>query len=344
MCLTIKTESKLALPRRIGSLLGSMLLAVVLCLLLVLALSWARMVWVEEKTPQQAAPQPGRWLRAHDVDIYIQEFGSPTAPPLLLTHGTGAWSGTWDQNVQALAASGYRVIAMDLPPFGFSTRPTSRDYSRAAQALRIAGLIDALKLGPVTLLGHSYGGGPAAEAAMRQPDRVSHLILLDAAIGLKPQMSSAPTKPDVGVAAAVLDRRPVRTALIATVGTQPLFSEFWLRQFVARKEVVTAQRTAIYRQPFVVHDFSASLGDWAAQFASEHGAFLSEQPDGFSKLVMPLTLVWGELDSITPLSQAETIRKLVPSAKLVVLPGVGHIPQIENAALFNQAMGVVLRR
>ena len=342
--MTIKTEPTRALPRRIASLLVRVLMALVFCLLLVLALSWARMLWVEDKTPQQAAPQQGRWLRAHDVDIYVQEFGSPAAPPLLLTHGTGAWSGTWDQNMKALAANGYRMIATDLPPFGFSTRPASRDYSRTAQALRITGLIDALKLGPVTLLSHSYGGGPAAEAAMLQPDRVSHLILLDAAIGLKSQMSTTPPTPDAGVIRTILGTRPVRTALIATVGTQPLFSEFWLRQFVARQEVVTAQRTAIYRQPFVVQDFSASLGDWAAQFASEHGAFLSEQPEGFRNLGMPLTLVWGELDSITPLPQAEAFRKLVPSARLVVLPGVGHIPQIENAALFNQRMGEVLRR
>ena len=213
--------------------------------------------------------------------------------------------------------------------------------------MRITGLIDALELGPVTLLGHSYGGGPAAEAAMRQPDLVSQLILIDAAIGLKADLSiasPAPAAPAAGAVSSISGIRPIRTALIATVGTQPLFSEFWLRQFVARKEAVTANRTAIYRQPFVVHDFSAGLGDWAAQFASEHGAFLSEQPEGFRKLGVPLTLVWGELDSITPLSQAEAIRKLVPSAQLVVLPGVGHIPQIENVLLFNQAMGKVLGR
>ena len=59
---------------------------------------------------------------------------------------------------------------------------------------------------------------------------------------------------------------------------------------------------------------------------------------------MPLTLVWGELDSITPVQQAEALRKLVPGARLTVLPGVGHIPQIENVALFNQRMGDLLKR
>lgn len=316
------------------------LVVLVACLLLVVAFSWARMLWVEDHSPREAAPRQGRWLHAHDVELYVQEFGDPAAPPLVLTHGTGAWSGTWDQNVQAMAAAGYRVIAVDLPPFGFSTRPVARDYSRNAQARRIIGLIDALKLGPVTLLGHSYGGGPAAEAAMLQPDRVRHLILVDAAIGLMEY--PAPAKSG-GAAASLLDIRPLRTALIATVGTQPLFSEFWLRQFVARKEVVTPSRTAIYRQPFVLEGFSASLGDWAAQFAGESGKSLSERPEGFRQLSMPLTLVWGQEDAITPLSQAQTLQRLVAGSRLLVLPGVGHIPQIEDPALFNMSMTEALR-
>ena len=335
MSLTTKPVAKRAWPR----VALRFVLAVLLCVLLLLGLSWVRMLWVEDRSPRQAAPAQGRWLHAHDVELYVQEIGDPAAPPLVLTHGTGAWSGTWDQNVQAMAAAGYRVIAVDLPPFGFSTRPASRDYSRGAQARRIIGLIDALKLGPVTLLGHSYGGGPAAEAAMLQPDHVRHLILVDAAIGLREHPAPAESG---GIAAGLFGIRPLRTALIATVGTQPLFSEFWLRKFVARKEVVTPSRAAIYRQPFVLDGFTASLGDWAVQFAGEHGASLSEKPEGFRKLSVPLTLVWGQEDTITPLSQAQALQQLAAGSGLVVLPGVGHIPQIEDPGLFNQRMAAVL--
>lgn len=315
----------------ISKFLLRLVAATVLLLVLWVMLSWLRAAGVENRTAQQAAPAQGRWLRANDVDMYVQEFGDPLAPPLVITHGTGAWSGTWDQNVQAMAKAGYRVIAVDLPPFGYSTRPVSRDYSRIAQARRVVGLIDSLKLGSVTLLGHSYGGGPAAEAAMLAPDRVRHLILLDAAIGLVEN----PAPPNGGIATALLGIRPLRTAIVATLFTQPLFGEFWLRKFVARKEVVTAARTAIYQEPFVVNGFSEGLGDWAAQFASENGKSQSETPNGFRTLAMPLTLVWGEDDSITPLSQAKMLKQLTQNSRLFVLPGVGHIPQIENPALFN---------
>jgi pimeloyl-ACP methyl ester carboxylesterase len=329
-------------PKRRASFLITLFLilgGLVLLATEVLLLSWSRALWVEDQGPHQAASKHGRWMRAYDVDMYVQEFGDPQAPPLVLTHGTGAWAGTWDQNVKAMANAGYRVIAVDLPPFGFSTRPATRDYSRPAQAHRIAALVDSLERGPVTLLGHSYGGGPAAEAAMLYPDRFRHLILVDAAVGM--QDEPAPLA-EPGIIDTLFGVRALRTALIATLGTQPALSEFWLRQFVARKEVVTPERTAIYREPFVLKGFSASLGDWAMQFGAEHGTFASERPLGYHQLAMPLTLVWGTLDTITPPAQAEAIAKLVPRSQLLMLSGVGHIPQIEDPALFNSKLGEVL--
>lgn len=173
---------------------------------------------------------------------------------------------------------------------------------------------------------------------MLGPDRVRQLVLVDAAIGLREQ--PAPT--ETGLLGALMGVRPLRTALTATIGTQPLFSEFWLRQFVARKEAVTPERTAIYRKPFVLMGFTASLGDWAEQFGAEHGAFLSESPSGFRQLAMPLTLIWGAEDNITPLAQAQALKPLAANARLLVLPGVGHIPQIEDPALFNARITEVL--
>ena len=84
-----------------------LLAGLALLVLAVLLLSWGRAWRVEDQTQQQAAPATGRWLQAQDVELYVQEFGNPQAPPLVLTHGTGAWSGTWDQNVQSMVQAGY---------------------------------------------------------------------------------------------------------------------------------------------------------------------------------------------------------------------------------------------
>lgn len=290
---------------------------------------------------RSAAPAGGRWIRAHDTEVHLREWGSPDAPPLLLVHGTGAWAGTWVSNVQALQAAGFRVVAMDLPPFGFSVPPPGRDYSRAAQARRILAVAEQLGPAPVTLLGHSFGGGPAAEAAMLDGKRIAHLVLVDAAIGLREEEASACPPP--GAAGAVLAWPGLRTLLVAGAGTEPGLSRYWLEQFVARKEVVTQERTAIYQQPFASRGFSEGLGDWAYQFATGCEQPASIRPASFRQLQVPVSIVWGDLDTITPLAQGQRLLQLLPNARLTVLRGVGHIPQIEDVAGFNAAIANVLR-
>jgi pimeloyl-ACP methyl ester carboxylesterase len=165
------------------------------------------------------------------------------------------------------------------------------------------------------------------------------LVLVDAAIGLADQ----PLPPcDSEGGAGLLAWRGLRTLLVGAVGTEPAFSAFWLRQFVARKEVVTPERTALYQQPFASRGFSASLGDWALAFAAGCERPASATPEGFRALRVPTSLLWGDLDTITPLPQGERLQALAPRARLTVLKGVGHIPQIEDVAGFNAALVRVL--
>ncbi len=306
-----------------------------------LAYAAIRITLTESLPRQQAAPAGGRWVRAGDAEVHLREWGPKTGEPLLLVHGTGAWSGTWVSNVEAMAAAGFHVVAMDLPPFGFSQLPDSRDYSRAAQARRIQGVISQLGASSVTLLGHSFGGGPAAEAAMLNPESIRHLVLVDAAIGMQ-EPGQAACEPSLAMR-ALFGWRALRTGIIAVVGTEPQFGEFWLRQFVARKEVVTPERTAIYQLPFAGEDYSAGLGDWAQQFAGGCETPNSVQPESFRRLAIPVTLLWGADDTITPLAQATRLKGLLPRSRLVVMPGVGHIPQIEDVALFNLEIVKVLQ-
>jgi pimeloyl-ACP methyl ester carboxylesterase len=299
-----------------------------------------RLERVEKIVVRDAAPAQGRWVFAHDVNIYMQEFGLPKGKALVLVHGTGAWSGTWGSNVPALVQAGFRVIAIDLPPFGFTERAQNLDYSRSSQAKRILAVIESLGIESVTLLGHSFGGGPAAEAAMIDGRRIAHLVLVDAAIGLKSDGVQNCEPPKLPL--SILGWRPLRTTLLSAVGTNPLLSEFWLRQFVARKEVVTQQRTAIYQEPFVTQDFTASLGDWAWQFAAGCEEPKSATPIGFKNLPMPVSLVWGDEDTITPIDQGQRLHQLIGRSRLTVLNKVGHIPQIEDVALFNTQIVEVL--
>jgi pimeloyl-ACP methyl ester carboxylesterase len=300
----------------------------------------ARMALIEVQPPQQAAPGGGRWVRAHDTALHVVEHGEAKAPALVLVAGTGAWAGTRRDSVGALVRAGWRVNALELPPFGFSQRPLGGDYSRTAQAQRLLALIEALGDTPVVLVGHSYGGGPAAEAAMIAPERIRHLVLIDAAIGLRD--AGAPPCAPPGALTRLFAWPPLRTSIVAATGTQPLLTGFWLRRFVSRTEAIDDDRVAIYRLPLPMRGTSAAIGAWAGQFAAECGAARSEHASGFAALRTPLTLLWGELDTITPLPQAQAIVAAQPRARLVRLPGVGHIPQIEDPPAFNAQLRAVL--
>lgn len=77
----------------------------------------------EVRTVEQLAEGRGRWVSVDDADLYVQEWGSTGRPTILLTHGTGAWSGTWFSLPQMLSDAGWRVVAVDLPPLGCRRRP-----------------------------------------------------------------------------------------------------------------------------------------------------------------------------------------------------------------------------
>ena len=301
-----------------------------------------RMLVTEDRPHDRPGPGRGRWVQAHDVQLHLTEQGAANAPLLVLVAGTGAWAGTWVSNIEAMQRAGWRVVTIDLPPFGFSARPLDGDYGRHTQALRLLAAVRTLRAPSVVLLGHSYGGGPAAEAAMLDPKVVRHLILVDAAIGLRPKDDA--TCDVSGWAATLLAWPPLRSTLVANTGTHPMFTGHWLEQFVARKEVVTPQRVAIYREPLKVRGTSAAIGDWAYQFATTCDSSRSQSVAGFADLRPPLTLMWGEQDSVTPPQQARDIAAAAPGARLVMLPGVGHIPQIEDPALFNTQLVDVLNR
>jgi pimeloyl-ACP methyl ester carboxylesterase len=320
-----------------------------LLLVLVSATAWAVYANVsraqrETATPEALAAGQGRWVDTDDAALYLQTWGDAARPTVLLVHGTGAWSGTWFGLPQALVAAGWHVAAVDLPPFGLTGPAVSSrlmDYTRRAQAARLLALIDHLG-GRVVLVGHSFGAGPALEAAMAaRRQQLRQLVLVDAALGLQPD-GQPPRCAPAGSAEALLQARTLRTALVGASATAPLLTATLLRQFVHRRDAVTDTLVPAYQQPFARVGFSAALGDWAVAFARatcEDAASLS--PDllqRWSRGSTPITLLWGEQDSITPLAQAQALQRWMPTARLTTLPGVGHIPHIEAPEAFARAL------
>nr|WP_249127804.1 alpha/beta hydrolase [Bradyrhizobium lablabi] len=298
-------------------------------LLVVAAVAAFRLSAAFRETADRAtlAPSSGHLVKTSSGSVFVQEKGPPDGIPVVLFHGTAAWSELWWRTSDALAASGFHVIALDLPPFGFSDRPGT--YTRRDQAARINEVLGALKAAPAIIVGHSFGAGAATELVMRYPDRARALVLVDAALGLTADPSDPP---------AVLQPKWVREILVSLTITNPLATKWLLRSLIAKKERALPEYVEILQRPTSLRNSTSDIADWAYYFLSADRDATSADRAAYARLKLPVAILWGDRDTVTPVDQARDLQTLISQASLTLLPGLGHIPQIEDPPLFNEAL------
>lgn len=298
----------------------------------------------ESKTASEVAPTTGKFVHANDLEIFIQEAGPTSGQPVLLIHGTGAWSEIWRETMSVLAENGFRAIAIDVPPFGYSEKPNGPEaYSRENQAKRIIGVLDTLNIKKAILVGHSVGSRPTIEVALEAPDRVQKLILVDPALGFAPDDTYFQQNDPLWIVSKIFEVRPLRKAVLATYGTNPLFTKKLFKSFVSNVDAVTESRVKMLQQPLVVQNTTNAYGDWLQYLVVEKDRSLASDFSNFGKLQMPVSIIWGSTDTVTPLWQGEALKKIIPNSELTVIDGVGHIPYIENTPKFNEILLKYLR-
>lgn len=284
----------------------------------------------------EIAPATGGIVEAADVAIFVQEMGPANGLAVLFVHGTGAWSETWRQSMTTLAQPGFRVIAIDLPPFGFSQRPATPRYGKLEQGKRIVGVLDALKIQRAILVGHSFGGGPTMEAAFIAPQRMRGLVLVDVALSINENGGDQPTTPLL--LEKFLATPLLRDSVVATFLTNPLFTRRLLQLFIDNAAHATDDWVRIYREPLAVRDSTRAIGTWLPELLASSAASISENPAAYKALTMPVKIICGGRDTITPLAQGQLLARIAPGAELTVMPEVGHIPQIEDTKRFNDIL------
>lgn len=293
----------------------------------------------EIKTPIESAPTSGHFVTANNTKIFVQEDGPISGQAVLLIHGTGAWSEIWRETMTALAKAGFHVVAMDLPPFGYSEKLSgASEYSTQNQAKRIIAVLDALNIKSAILVGHSVGARPTVEAALEYPGRVWKLILVDPALGFQSNPHDSPhfvqSNPS-WVVDTLFSIKPLRKAVLSVYGTNPFFTKKLFSSFVSQKSAVTDFRVQMLQRPLVIEGTTSAYGDWLEYFMVSKDSSLASDFTNFKKLTMPVFIIWGSTDTVTPVWQGEQLKKLIPNSELSVIDGVGHIPYIENVEEFN---------
>ncbi|AUH33803.1 alpha/beta fold hydrolase [Paracoccus tegillarcae] len=279
-------------------------------------------------------PAEGQLIETEAGSLFVQDLGPRDGPVLLFLHGTAAWSGLWRPTLEAMAGQGYRAIALDMPPFGFSQRDPAGRYDRAHQAQVVHALIRALQIRPV-LVAHSFGAGPGVEAVMQTPGAFAGLVVVDGAlaIGAQPSQLPLPLRSDW-----------MRQAGIAVTATNPMMTRRLLASFLHVKSAATDEVVDILQRPMTRQGSTAAFADWLPSLLTVPSDALSIRPDSYRDLCLPTVFLWGQEDTVTPLEQGRQAAGLVPGAALLVMPNTGHIPQIETPAPFLDALQQGLRR
>jgi pimeloyl-ACP methyl ester carboxylesterase len=273
-------------------------------------------------------PAEGRLVTTALGDIYVEELGPEDGPPVLLVHGSVGWSRMWRPTQEALANAGYRAIAFDVPPMGWSFRDAGGDYSRQTQGKRLLALVTALGVRPV-VVAHSFGAGAGAEAAMADPAALAGLIVVSGAIGLGAPDGSTPPWP--------LGNPFMRELAVSASVTNPSAMGPLLRHFLYRKEAATPEVIEMLLQPTRRPGTTAAIADWLPSLLVPPVGAMSTTAEGWQALTLPLAFIWGDRDTATPLAQGQALADLT-GAPLFILEEVGHIPQIEDPARFDATL------
>lgn len=335
--------------KQISTLLKWLRNSVVIALVLIVAACSVFNIQValrETQTRQTAAPSTGRFVRAGDVEMFIQESGPTDGPAVLFTHGAGAWSGLWRAtSMDAFAAAGFHCIAVDLPPFGYSERPATPSYGRVDQAKRIIAVLDALNIQKVILVGHSFGGGATVETALLIPDRVEALVLADiGGLGLDTTPDDPASPSPSPILTGALSIRPLRNGVLASTATNLLLSRTLLQALILDPADATDEYVAVLQRPSNLQGSTDALGEWVLYTLTSQEVSLSSELANYQTLTMPTLLVWGDSDTTVPLAEGQYLNTIMPNSELAVMPGVNHIPHVEDAAKFNEIVLTFLDR
>ena len=241
-------------------------------------------------------------------------------PALILLHGFLSSTFTWREIMQPLAADA-TVLAFDRPAFGLTERPLAGDwsglnpYSPEAQTDLLLRMLDEFGIDKAILVGNSAGGSVAALAALRYPERVEALVLIDPAIY---SGGGAPgwIKPLLGTPQA---RR---------------LGPYLLRNFLASNDSlttiawhdptkVTPEVLAGYRKYLRAPDWDKAL--WEFTLASQEPNLAGRLQD----LQLPVLVITGDDDRVVPTAQSIRLAEELPNATLAILSQCGHVPQEE---------------
>ena len=260
------------------------------------------------------------YVSALGVNLHYQDTGpSKNAIPILFLHGFGASLQTWDTWAQALSED-YRVISVDLPGFGLTGEDPSGIYTDQRSVEVLEAFLKELNIPKVVLVGNSMGGKFAWQFAARYPNQVSKLVLISPDGYASPGIQYG-KKPDVPAIADLYRYFFSKTFLVMNL--KPAYAD-----------PNTLNDALVNRY----YDLMLAPGVRGAILGRMQQTVLQDPAPSLASIQVPTLLIWGEKDAFIPISNSNDYLKVMPNAKRVSLPNIGHLPQEEQPSVGLQVL------
>jgi pimeloyl-ACP methyl ester carboxylesterase len=248
---------------------------------------------------------------------------------VVLIHGITSHSGTWSRVMPSLAHR-FTVIAPDLAGHGGSDKPKG-DYSLGAHASTVRDLLITLGHERASIVGHSLGGGIAMQFSYQFPERCQRLVLVDSG-GLGREVSLLLRAATLPGSEFVLPLLAATRLLDAGEFAGRLLGRIGLRARTDLEEMARGHATlsdAAARAAFV-HTLRAVVDPGGQRVDASNRLYLARY--------IPFLLIWGERDSIIPVSHGRAAHDQMPGSRLEVFSGSGHFPQLDEPERFIEVL------
>lgn len=300
-----------------------------LILLLVVAPAWGVYVWRNPETralnPAARAGVSGTFLHLRDGVTHVEVAGQEQARVVVLVHGFSVPAYLWDPTFAALRDAGYHVIRYDLFGRGLSDRPDAA-YDGSFYDLQLDDLLAALHVdGKVDIFGVSFGGFVAAHYASTHPQRIRTLSLIDPA-NRRPLLPWYFKVPVLGPYVFQIYAVPAMADNQPNDFLHPERFPSWAERYRPQMQYTGFGR-ALYRTRLALTDV-----DFDAMYVK------------LARTGIPVALFWGRQDPILPVAQAADVRRALPGLDYVEVDQSGHLPHMEQSAIFNARMLDFLER
>ncbi|SDB95325.1 Pimeloyl-ACP methyl ester carboxylesterase [Geotoga petraea] len=281
---------------------------------------------------RELAYSDSKFMRIDGFDVHYKEYGEQNEKTIILLHGFGSHTYTWDKVIKQLGEK-YHVIAFDRSSFGLTERVFDIEeniYSTDYQIDLIKKIMNKKNIEKAILIGNSAGGTISLNFYFRYPELVERLILVDAAVyvggGFPDFVKLLLFLPQVNYLG------PEITSILLNNNSDEFIKSAFYDDLKVTDEVL-----AEYKRPTLVKGYKKAFWEFIK------GTQNYEIIEKLDEIEVPTLVITGDNDVIVPTEQSIKLSKDIKNSKLVILENTGHLPQEENPVEFIQVVEKFLK-